>query len=119
MVTPATAFGWRGEATVRTWLERQGWTFVAQNYRTRYGEIDLIMRDGKTLVFVEVKSRRNRRFGAPEESVSNSKLNKLSSAAQQYLQTHPDRIGSVRFDLVTLEFSKGRRQLRHIPNIGS
>lgn len=118
MVTPATAFGWRGEAAVRTWLEQRGFVFVAQHYRTHYGEIDLIMRDGKVLVFVEVKTRRSRSFGTPEEAVSQRKLERLWNAAELYLQRR-GLTGPVRMDLVTLERRSGRWNVKQIRNIGS
>lgn len=112
MPTERTQLGWRGEAAAQAWLERKGWGFVDRNFRTRYGEIDLIMQEGKTLIFVEVKTRRSRRFGAPEESVTERKLERLQAAAEAWLQRHP-WIGPIRFDLVIEE--KG--VLRHIRGI--
>lgn len=95
--------GWRGEEAVRRWLERRGFMFVERNFRTRYGEIDLIMKDGDTLVFVEVKTRRSRSFGAPEESVSERKLERLEAAVAQYIQRHVVD-GPYRIDLAIVEW---------------
>lgn len=117
MPTSQTKLGWRGEAAARAWLERQGWIFVERNFRTRYGEIDLIMRDRETLVFVEVKTRRSRTFGAPEESITDQKLERLQAAAEAYLAKHP-WLGPMRFDLVILEQDNGNGSRRHIRSIG-
>lgn len=68
------------------YLEIQGLTLVTRNFRCRTGELDLIMCDGEHLVFVEVRSRRHARYGAPAESVTRTKQQKLLRAAAFYLQ---------------------------------
>jgi len=80
------AYGARGEAAARQYLEDQGSAFVAANYQTRFGEIDLIMRDGETLVFVEVKARQRATQGAPQEAVTARKLKRLLHAAETYMR---------------------------------
>ena len=84
-------------------LQRQGLVRLVTNYRNRTGEIDLIMIDDQTLVFVEVKQRRDSRFGLPEESVGMAKQAKLRRTAASYLQRH-DRLQSwsCRFDVVAI-----------------
>jgi putative endonuclease len=84
-------------------LQRQGLVLLVTNYRNRTGEIDLIMIDDQTLVFVEVKQRRDSRFGLPEESVGMAKQAKLRRTAASYLQRH-DRLQSwsCRFDVVAI-----------------
>ena len=67
-------------------LQRQGLVLLVTNYRNRTGEIDLIMSDDQTLVFVEVKQRRDSQFGRPEESVDIAKQAKLRRTAASYLQ---------------------------------
>ena len=71
LVTQTTrqGLGAAGERLARRHLEHQGYEFIAANWRRPYGELDLIMRDGDTLVFIEVKTRRGERFGSAEESV--------------------------------------------------
>lgn len=76
--------GW-GEARVEQILREKGLGFVARNYRTPYGEIDLIFRDGAGLVFVEVKTRRGRSYGEPEEAVTKTKQQHLRKAIEHYL----------------------------------
>ena len=84
-------------------LQRQGLELLVTNYRNRTGEIDLIMVDDQTLVFVEVKQRRDSQFGRPEESVGMAKQAKLRRTAASYLQRH-DRSQSwpCRFDVVAI-----------------
>ncbi len=84
-------------------LQRQGLELLVTNYRNRTGEIDLIMIDDQTLVFVEVKQRRDSKFGRPEESVGMAKQAKLRRTAASYLQHH-DRSQSwpCRFDVVAI-----------------
>lgn len=82
-------------------LRGNGLKLVERNYRSPYGEIDLVMRDGDTLVFVEVRYRRSRKFGAPEETVDARKQRRLRATAEHYLQRGraPSR-KPCRFDIV-------------------
>ena len=84
-------------------LQRQGLVLLVTNYRNRTGEIDLIMSDDQTLVFVEVKQRRDSQFGRPEESVDIAKQAKLRCTAASYLLRN-DRSQSwtCRFDVVAI-----------------
>lgn len=89
------------EGQARAFLERQGLSFVTANYRTPRGEIDLVMRDRDTLIFVEVRYRRDNRFGGAAASVDARKQSRLVMAAQHYLQ----RLGKTpacRFDIVAV-----------------
>lgn len=76
---------------------------IARNYRCRGGELDLVMQDGKTLVFVEVRYRSSQRFGGAAASVDYTKQRRLVLAAQHFLQTHQEyRRHAARFDVITL-----------------
>ena len=79
------ASGARAESVAAEYLMRQGLAIVGRNFRTRFGEIDLIARDGPTLVFVEVRLRRSARFGGAIASITSAKRNRLISAANGYL----------------------------------
>ncbi|HEY5309885.1 MAG TPA: YraN family protein [Casimicrobiaceae bacterium] len=97
----ATA-GARAEHMAALFLAARGLTIVARNFRTRRGEIDLIARDGATLVFVEVRLRRSTLFGGAGASITHAKGVRLKAAAQAYLAT----LGSeppCRFDAVLLD----------------
>ena len=101
-VDPKTReIGDAAETRALQFLSAQGLRCVARNYRCRYGEIDLICHDGPVLVMVEVRYRRDTRYGSAEESITRAKQARLIAAARHYLLTQ--RIDApVRFDVVTL-----------------
>ncbi len=82
-------------------LRQQGLAIVARNWRCRGGEVDIVARDGHTLVFVEVRSRTGTRYGTPEESLSRTKLRRLWRAAHLYVGTF-DPGFPIRFDVVAV-----------------
>ncbi|MEO5811879.1 MAG: YraN family protein [Rhodanobacter sp.] len=85
-------------------LERAGLRLLARNYHTRRGELDLIMRDGDTIVFVEVRYRRSAGHGDAATSVTPAKQTKLILAAQQWLGAHPEHARRpCRFDVVSYD----------------
>jgi len=93
--------GQTAEARAAAFLQARGLKLLARNWRCRFGEIDLIMRDGATLVFIEVRLRSRNDFGGAAASVTPAKQRKLLAAARQYLatlKTLPPR----RFDVVAL-----------------
>jgi putative endonuclease len=99
------------------YLLDQGLKLVARNYRCRHGEIDLIMRDGRSLVFVEVRYRSNRRFAGGAETIDYRKQSKLAATALHYLQSHPAAAAyPARFDVVALDAEPGENRLNWIPN---
>jgi putative endonuclease len=84
-------------------LLAQGLLFVGRNFRCRVGEIDLIMRDGQALVFVEVRYRSDRRHGGAAETISVPKQRRFAAAARRYLQQHPAAARApCRFDVVAI-----------------
>ena len=89
-----------GEELALEYLLAQGLQFVEANFRLRRGEIDLIMRHGHVLVFVEVKYRSSERYGTSLEQVTPSKIRKIRLAAQGYLQRYPQEVSAIRFDVV-------------------
>lgn len=94
--------GAAAEERATTYLQGQGLELVTRNYRCRQGELDIVMRDGNTLVFVEVRSRSNARFGGAAASITPTKQGKLIHAAEHYLLQHPHP-GACRFDAVLIE----------------
>lgn len=109
-----------GEAVAAHHLEAKGYAIVARNWRCRHGEIDLVAQAGDELVFVEVKTRRGRGFGTPEEGVTSHKLRKLFELGQHYLLAHDLDDAAWRVDLVAVELDGRGKLLRceHVPNIG-
>ena len=83
------------------YLQRQGLKLLESNYRCRFGEIDLVMRDGKEIVFVEVRLRGNAAFGGAAASITRSKQKKLTRTAQHYQMVHGQT--ACRFDAVLLD----------------
>lgn len=102
-------FGQTAEAHAERYLASQGLKRVARNWRCRFGEIDLIMRDGDTLVFVEVRMRSHADFGGAAASVDAGKQRKLLAAAKLYLSALPD-LPPCRFDVVALTDQRGAPQ---------
>lgn len=94
-----------GEQLAQEYLVKLGYQVVACNLRTPYGEIDIIAREGNTLVFVEVKTRTTGDFGAPEASVTPQKQAHLLASAQLYLQEHLEIDGDWRVDVIAISGS--------------
>ena len=118
--TPAEV-GNIGEQLARTHLEAKGYRVVETNYRCRWGEVDLITRDGPIWVFVEVRARRGDALVSPEESVTPEKARRLTMAAQDYLEQQKLATDDIlwRIDLVAIRLGPSRRVLdvRHLENV--
>jgi putative endonuclease len=99
-----------GEDLAHRYLRRQGCTIVARNYRTRSGsgEIDVVARQGETLVFVEVKTRSSEEFGAPDRAVDADKERHLRTAARDYARRAGVEWERTRFDIVSVVLNPPR-----------
>jgi putative endonuclease len=97
------AVGKAGEEVAVQYLCQQGYQILERNYRCRLGEIDLIARDGRTLAFIEVKTRRSQRFGPAAAAVTLEKQRHLIKASQVYLIQKREAHALCRFDVVTIE----------------
>jgi putative endonuclease len=93
--------GLQAEQWAAQHLQQQGLTLIAQNYRSRFGEIDLIMQDGKVLVFIEVRLRKNSDFGGAAASIDQRKQQRIILTAQHYLATLK-QLPPCRFDAVLI-----------------
>ncbi|MFQ5945526.1 MAG: YraN family protein [Anaerolineae bacterium] len=102
-----------GEERAASYLEGKGYQILARNVRNWAGEVDLVARDGGTTVFVEVRTRRGRSLGTPEESITREKARRLVRVAQAYLQDRGALERDWRVDVVALELDGGRVSLRH------
>jgi putative endonuclease len=116
MCPPSTrrALGDAGEDLAAAALKKQGYKILERNYITPLGEIDLVARQGKVVVFVEVKTRSTDRFGAPQEAVHPAKQRRLRRLADYYLKQK--RLGEVpvRFDVVGITLADGGPQVEII-----
>lgn len=111
------AVGAQGEELAAAFLKRLGYTIVERNFRCHGGEVDIIARDGKTLVFVEVKSRRTLAYGVPQLAVTPFKQRQISKAALTWLARHRLQESPARFDVVAVLFNPAAPpQIDHIPN---
>lgn len=105
----SNATGERAERLACRYLEQAGLVLLERNYRCPRGELDLVMDDAQTLVFVEVRFRRQPRFGSGAESVDPRKRARLIATAQHYLQRHPRRAAQpARFDVVAIALQNGQ-----------
>src|SRR3954468_4654663 len=102
MTQAKDAVGAYGERVALAHLVEQGMVVLDRNWRCRGGEIDLIVRDGTELVFVEVKTRRGGRFGTPAEAVGAAKVRRLRRLAAAWLAEAGLRAPTVRFDVVSV-----------------
>jgi putative endonuclease len=97
------AFGKTGEDLAAAELERRGYAILARRYRTNHGEIDIVARDGGTMVFVEVKARATAEFGTAAEAITLRKRRKLAAMAVDYLARHQLTNAPCRFDVVAID----------------
>ena len=98
-------------------LGRHGLTLIERNYRAPFGEIDLIMQDQQTVVFVEVRYRRSQEYGTPAETIDRRKQAKLRATAAHYLQRHKSAARRpCRFDVVAVSGSAGEERIQWLPN---
>lgn len=108
--------GAEAEQAARHYLEQHGCTFISANYRSRRGEIDLVMRDGNRLLFVEVRMRRSDAFGGAAGSITLTKQQKIIASARAFLHHHPHFYQlDCRFDVVTLQRHAERWQIEWLP----
>jgi putative endonuclease len=113
VVESKTGAGERYERDAEALLAANGLTLVERNWRCRFGEIDLIMRDGKTLVFVEVRQRNSQRFGGAAASIGQEKQARIERAVGLYLSRLPV-VPDCRVDAVLFDAASAPRWLRNI-----
>ncbi|HIY52660.1 MAG TPA: YraN family protein [Candidatus Agathobaculum merdavium] len=107
-----------GEQAARVYLERKGYRTVETNFRTRFGEIDIIAAQGKYIVFVEVKTRKSDRFAAAREFVTPAKQQRIIAAASLWLRQHPTE-KQPRFDVIEVYGKEGTAavpRINHLEN---
>jgi putative endonuclease len=105
--------GKAGEDLAASFLERNGLKILERNYRFERGEIDLIAEEGDELVFVEVKARRSKMYGSPEDAVTEEKQEQVHAVADGYLFERDIDNRPCRFDVVAIEFKNGKAEIRH------
>lgn len=116
MLSSRSDKGRQAEDLARKYLRGRGLDIIEANYRCPIGEIDLVCRDGGTVVFVEVRSRSGRSKGLPQESITKTKRQRLVRLAQWYLKDRKTPRTSARFDVVAVLWTEGEAKLRWIVN---
>jgi len=106
-----------GERAAKKFLQGQGLKFLAANFRSARGEIDLVFRDADCLVFIEVKTRSSEEWSRPADAVDARKKKLLSQTALDYLRLLKNPEVKFRFDIVEVLLADGEvREIRHLPN---
>lgn len=105
--------GKEGEDAAVAFLSGKGYAIIEKNYRTPFGEIDIIAKDLNTIVFVEVKTRSDAAFGQPFEAVNQKKRAKMSRVALSFLKRFKHGVPA-RFDVLSITVASGGHQIEHI-----
>lgn len=101
--------GQRGERLAQDYFKKRGYRIIETNYRSRYGEIDIVSIYKNVLVFTEVRTKTNLEYGTPEESVTETKARRLRATAYYYRQAHENLPEQWRIDLIAIEIDdKGK-----------
>ncbi len=116
MLNKQQQFGKTVESIAARQLKKKGYEILAQNYRNHLGEIDIIAKDGDTLVFIEVKARKSDRFGNAKHAVTLKKQKKIAMVALSYLKEVKQTDARARFDVVALNTHKNDGNMEIIKN---
>jgi putative endonuclease len=117
--TPRRRLGSQGEGHARRYLESRGYQLLRANWHCAAGELDLVMRDGNEIAFIEVKTRRGEGAGRAEEAISVAQGRRLLAAAEWFLAEHPELDDLIwRIDLIAITLGAGGlvRRVTHLPN---
>ena len=109
-------FGKKSECIAVKHLKKRKYKILEENYRTKLGEIDIIAKDGDTIAFVEVKSKRSDHFGNPKGAVTPQKQRKISMVALQYLKATNQSHHKARFDVVAIRLINNKPNIELIKN---
>ena len=115
---PEIDSGALGEMSAEVYLKRKGYYIEARNYRCKYGELDIVARDGSCIVIAEVKTRKSHAYGTPAEFVTPKKQERIRHAAMDYVGYKETEM---RFDVIEVFYSRGRNglevsKINHIRN---
>ena len=110
------AFGKAGEALALRYIKKKGYKVLEQNYICPVGEIDIVAKDKKTIVFIEVKTRRSMSYGSARFAITPHKQRKISMTALYYLKSREQMDQDARFDVVTVQTTRGIQEVDLIQN---
>jgi len=103
-----------GEEEAVKFLKKNKYRIIERNFRTKFGEIDIIAKKGKKVVFIEVKTRKTIIFGYPEEAVDERKLNKIKKVALYYIQKNKIK-SPVKFEVLSILIKENKKEFKIIP----
>lgn len=103
-----------GEEEAVKFLKKNKYKIIERNFRTKFGEIDIIAKKGKEIFFIEVKTRKTISFGYPEEAVDERKLNKIKKVALYYIQKNKIR-NPFKFEIISILIKDDRKEFKIIP----
>lgn len=106
MQTRKQISGFKGENLASNFLRKKGYEIIERNFRIKGGEIDIIAKDGDTLVFIEVKARSSMEFGSPLEAITSWKLRSIIKTAQFYKLKNPKLPEAMRIDAVAISLDE-------------
>ncbi len=106
--------GNKGEEIAAQYLEGKGYQIIQRNYHCRSGEIDIICKQARTLVFVEVKTRTSTSFGSPEEAITRTKRDHIRKAALEYIHQSSQPFLDMRFDVIGIMMEKDDPHINHV-----
>ena len=108
--------GKQGEDHAVDYLQKKGYRILERNFRFEHGEIDIIAEDHDALVFVEVKARRSKLYGEPEDAITPRKRNQLKKTADGYLFENDIDDKECRFDVIAIDYNEKKPVIRHLEN---
>ena len=106
-----------GESLVRKYLERMNYKIIQTNFACKQGEIDIIAKDKKEMVFIEVKTRENQKFGYAVESVNTNKQKHIKNATQYFIYKYHLEKYYIRFDIIEVYLYKKKYYIHHLKNV--
>ncbi len=106
-----------GEKLVRSYLDKYGYELLARNFKCDLGEIDVIFKDKNEIVFAEIKSRNNMKFGRPAESVTNFKMKHILNVAKYFLYINNLSDEFIRFDVIEVYLNSKKPIINHIKGV--
>lgn len=109
--------GKQGEEIACKYLEKNNYKILDKNFNLRTGEIDIIAIDKQEIVFIEVKTRTNNKYGMPAEAVTMEKLNKIYKTANSYIYKRNLYNISARIDVVEVFVDKNKQRIKHLKNV--
>lgn len=110
-------FGIIGEKITQGYLIKKGYKIIKTNFYTKKGEIDIIAQENQCIIFIEVKTRTNLKYGTPAIAVNNTKKKHIKNAAKIFLYLNKCEMNEIRFDIIEVFFNEGKCKINHLKAI--